>query len=202
MTIDAAVHVPDGVRAGRIILLNGASSSGKSTLARWLQAVLPEPFLHLSSDHLVDGGAIPGRRETSGAFGWPGQMRSRFFAGFHRCIPAMAEAGNNLIVDHIIEYASWRTELAQLLAGFDVFLIGVHCDADELDRRERERGDRRPGEGRAHLEENRIHELGPYDATIDTSAGVTDGQAVRLAEQHASHDGPSVLTVRRSAAWP
>ena len=50
---------------GRIILLNGASSSGKSTLARELQAELDTPFLYLSSDQLVDGGAIPGRRDES-----------------------------------------------------------------------------------------------------------------------------------------
>ena len=35
---------------GAIIMLNGASSSGKSTLARGLQTVLADPFLHLSSD--------------------------------------------------------------------------------------------------------------------------------------------------------
>lgn len=41
---------------GKIIILNGASSSGKSTLARQLQDLLDQPFLHVSSDQLVDGG--------------------------------------------------------------------------------------------------------------------------------------------------
>jgi chloramphenicol 3-O phosphotransferase len=41
---------------------------------------------------------------------------TRFFDGFHRCIPAIAEAGNNLIVEtHIIEFPQWRHSLAQLL---------------------------------------------------------------------------------------
>jgi chloramphenicol 3-O phosphotransferase len=165
--------VSEQAAQGGIILLNGASSSGKSTLARMVQSAAPEPFLHLSSDHLVDAGAIPSRRDTSGPFGWPGMMRSRFFDGFHRCIPAMAAAGNNLIVDHIIEYAAWRDQLARLLDGFDVLLVGVHCHPDELDRREHRRGDRRPGEGRAHLEDNRIHEFGPYDIEVDATDGVT-----------------------------
>ena len=154
-----------------IILLNGASSSGKSTLARALQDRLDMPFLHLSSDQLVDGGAIPRRREPSGPFNWIDAMRPRFFDGFHRCLPAMAAAGNDLIVDHIIELPSWRAQLAGLLSGHDVFLVGVHCDVGELERRERLRGDRRAGEGRAHLLENRIHDLGPYDLEVDTTEG-------------------------------
>jgi chloramphenicol 3-O phosphotransferase len=165
------VPVPRG--RGRIIFLHGASSSGKSTLAKALQAALDEPFLHVSSDHLVESGILPERRDHGGSFDWWHQMRPRFFAGFHRCLPALAEAGNDLIVDHIIEFASWRRELTVLLAGLDVYLIGVHCDLDELDRRERERGDRRPGEGRTHVEVDGIHTFGPYDLEVETTAGVT-----------------------------
>ncbi len=76
-------------------------------------------------------------------------------------------AGNDLIVEHIIEFRAWRTDLARLLDGLDVFLIGVHCDLAEIDRRERARGDRRIGEGRAHVETDLIHSLGPYDLDID-----------------------------------
>ena len=157
---------------GAMIVLNGASSSGKSTLGRHLQDVLDQPFLHLSSDQLVDGGALPRRRDATGPFAWSNHLRPIFFDGFHRCIPALASAGNNLVVDHIIEYRSWRLQLADLLADFDVFLVGVHCDDNELTRRERHRGNRRIGEGRAHLQENQIHQLGPYDLDVETSAGV------------------------------
>ena len=166
---------------GAIIMLNGASSSGKSTLARGLQTVLADPFLHLSSDQLVDGGALPNRRNESAPFGWPGTMRTRFFDGFHRCIPAMAAAGNNLVVDHIIEYPEWRDQLRQLLEGLGVFLVGVHCDLDELDRREEARGDRRIGEGRTHVEADGIHGFGAYDLEIDTTSGVSSSLAERLA---------------------
>jgi hypothetical protein len=89
---------------------------------------------------------LPQRTGDSGPFDWWHKVRPRFFAGFHRCLPALAAAGNDLIVEHIIEFRSWRVELAGLLAGLDVFLVGVHCDLEEIDRRERERGDRRVGE--------------------------------------------------------
>jgi chloramphenicol 3-O phosphotransferase len=156
---------------GRIIFLNGASSSGKSTLAKAIQVALAEPFLHVSSDHLVASGMLPARRDPEGPFGWWQQMRPRFFAGFHRCLPALAGAGNDLIVEHIIEFRSWRQDLARLLEGLDVFLVGVHCDLAEIDRRERERGDRRIGEGRAHVDTDLIHTLGRYDFNVDTTHG-------------------------------
>lgn len=138
-----------------------------------LQAALDEPFLYVSADQFIAAGMLPQRREKGGSFDWWREVRPRFFAGFHRCIPALAKAGNDLVVEHIIEFSTWRTELAALLTGIDVFLIGVHCALDELDARERLRGDRRAGEGRAHIEINCIHQLGPYDLEVDTTAGVT-----------------------------
>jgi len=100
-------HPPDR-GPGRIIFLNGASSSGKSMLAKAMQEAMPEPFLHVSSDHLVASGMLPARRDPDGPFAWWQQMRPRFFDGFHRCLPALAAAGNDLIVEHIIEFRAWR----------------------------------------------------------------------------------------------
>jgi chloramphenicol 3-O phosphotransferase len=172
-------HPPDH-GPGRIIFLNGASSSGKSTLAKTMQQALPEPFLHVSSDHLVASGILPARREPDGPFAWWQQMRPRFFDGFHRCLPALAAAGNDLIVEHIIEFRTWREHLAALLDGLDVFLVGVHCDLAEIDRRERDRGDRRAGEGRSHVETDLIHTFGPYDFDIDTTAAAPSAVAAAV----------------------
>jgi len=52
-------------------------------------------------------------------------------------------------------------------------LIGVHCDLAETGRRERDRADRRPGEGRAHAETGLIHTFGPYDFDAGTTHGVS-----------------------------
>ena len=141
-----------------MILLNGASSSGKSSLARALQEALPEPFLHVSSDHFVAAGMVPERRDDGGPFDWWHQVRPRFFDGFHRCLPALTAASNDLIVEHVIEFPSWRAGLAELLADTDVFFVGVHCGLAELDRR---------------VLENKIHTFGPYDFEVDTTGGVT-----------------------------
>ena len=109
---------------------------------------------------------LPNRRAEGGDFGWA-IMRPRFFGAFHRCLPAIARAENNLVVDHVIEFADWMRELVELLAPFDVFFVGVHCPLAELERRERERGDRMIGEARDHLAV--VHSFGQYDYEIDST---------------------------------
>ena len=150
---------------GKIILINGASSSGKSTLARQLQQTLPIPCWHFSFDHLRDSNALPMARVRSGEFDWSA-MRPAVFDGFHGCLPVLAEAGNNLIVDHIIENEMWMSDLVKLLAGLDVFFVGVHCPLPELERRERERGNRRVGEARTDYQV--VHGFAEYDLEIDS----------------------------------
>jgi chloramphenicol 3-O phosphotransferase len=193
--------VPTPRGPGRIILLNGASSSGKSTVAAALQDALDEPFLHVSSDQFIAAGMLPRRREDGGPFDWWRQMRPRFFAGFHRCLPALAHAGNDLIVEHIIEFPRWRDQLAVLLAHLDVFLVGVHCSLDELDRRERTRGDRRIGEGRTHVEVDGIHTFGPYDLDVDTTTGVSDELAESILTAWRHRAPPKALSPRSAGIW-
>ena len=154
------------MQPGKIILINGASSSGKSTLARAVQQQLDEPFWHLSIDHLRESGVLPLDRVRAGDFEWK-SMRPAFFQGFHNALPAIATAGNNLIVDHIVETRVWMSNLLSLLDAFDVYFVGVHCPLDELERREALRGDRRIGEARGDFET--IHDFVVYDLQVDTT---------------------------------
>jgi chloramphenicol 3-O phosphotransferase len=161
---------------GKIILLNGASSSGKSTLAQGLQATLDEPFWHFSIDHLRVVNVLPQERIESGEFSWR-ELRPHFFEGFHRCLPALVAAGNNLIVEHIVETEAWLQRLLQLLDGEDVFFVGVHCPLPELERRELVRGNRRIGEARADFETT--HTFGSYDCEVSATLPLEDNvQAV------------------------
>jgi chloramphenicol 3-O phosphotransferase len=154
------------VTKSKIILLNGASSAGKSTLAKAIQRDIEEPFWHIASDQFVEAKMLPQRRDEGGEFAWS-VMRPRFFDAFHRCLPAIASAGNNLIIDHVIEFATWMNELVELLVPFDVFFVAVHCSLAELEHRERERGDRMIGEAYDHLQV--VHTFGGYDFEIDTT---------------------------------
>lgn len=167
--------------SGKVILLNGASSSGKSSLARALQAVLDEPFWHISIDHLLAAGVLPKDRIDSGDFSWS-ELRPLFFDGFHRCVPALAQAGNNLIVEHIVETEAWLLRLLDFTVELDVFYVAVHCPLPELERREQERGDRRIGEARGDFEA--IHAFGEYDfEVLSTEPVARNAMAVHAAWQ-------------------
>ena len=86
---------------GSVIFLNGASSSGKSTIARAAQALLPQPFWHYSIDHLLQARVLPRERIDSAEFRWS-DLRPNFFEGFHRTIPARRQPGM---------ISSWSTSL-------------------------------------------------------------------------------------------
>ena len=107
-------------------------------------------------------------------------MRPSVFKGIHHCIPALASAGNNLIVDHIIESKSWLDNLIQLLAGFDVFFVGLYCSLVELERREIQRGNRRIGEARTDAQI--VHSFGVYDLELNSEQSVEATAEVLIAE--------------------
>ena len=157
--------------SGAIIFLNGASSSGKSSIARALQAKIEAPFWNISIDHLRDAGVLPLDRVRRGDFDWK-TLREPFFEGFHSSLAAYALAGNNLIVEHIIETKDWLFRLLDLLGSHDVFFVGVHCPLEELERREVARGDRRIGDARRDF--YTAHAYAEYDLELDSTQSPSD----------------------------
>ena len=183
---------------GKIILLNGASSSGKSSLARALQARIEEPFWHISIDHLRDSGVLPMARIRAGEFRWA-TMRDAFFEGFEQSLLAYVRCGNNLIVEHIMESRAWLLRLAGLLVGQDAFFVGLHCDLAELERREIARGDRRVGDARRDF--HQIHSYCLYDLELD-SAAPPELNAERLIGAWSSRAAPSAFQRLLAEAAP
>jgi chloramphenicol 3-O phosphotransferase len=152
-----------------IIFLHGASSSGKSTIAKALQQRIEKPFWHISIDHLRDAGVLPSGRFKSGEFRWA-DARKPFFNGFHRSLRAYADAGNSLILEHILDTEGWLEELVDLLAEHDVFFAAVHCPLEILVQREAARGDRPVGSAKQDFET--IHAGKRYDIELQSEDGV------------------------------
>ena len=69
------------------------------------------------------------------------------------------------MVDYIIETPATWAEFGQFLHGHDVFLIGLHCPAEELERREQARADRRAGDARRDAET--VHTFTHDDLELD-----------------------------------
>ncbi len=146
-----------------IVFLHGASSSGKSTLASALRKRTDRPFLHLSIDHLRDSGAW----DPSSYLDWRAE-RSKFFAGFHSAVAAFADAGNDTILEHILDTAGWHAELQSLFQEHDVLFVGLFTGVAELCAREQARGDREIGS--AVKDQRSIHQNIQYDIELDGAA--------------------------------
>ncbi|MFG2312915.1 chloramphenicol phosphotransferase CPT family protein [Streptomyces sp. NPDC048566] len=160
--------------SGRIIFLNGTSSSGKSSIARELLNILGGGvFFHLAVDAF---NAMRSKRELRAEELAAALRRTRM--GFHRSIAAMAEAGNNLVVDHVLS-EPWRLlDCLTVLRPEDVLFVGVHCPLDELTRRELARGDR--PSGLAAHQYGLVHAHGDYDLECDTSTASPHECAQRI----------------------
>lgn len=179
------------IDAARIILLNGVGSAGKTSLARALQAVTAEPYLHIQMDAFID--MLPAHLQehadgfsyvTEQVAGKPqvvittGPVGARCLLGMRHAVAAMAGQGNNLIVDDVL-MGDEQAEYDRLLAGFHVHWVGVFAPLDVLEARERDRGDRLIGLARWQFD--RVHRGMRYDLEIDTSQLSPDEGARRIA---------------------
>lgn len=163
--------------AGKIILIHGASSAGKTTLATAVQESFPLPLLHLSYDLFIDGNIVPWKRFRDKDFEWA-QERPKVLNGFWHWWPVMAKAGNNLIIDHIIEREEDLALLLKLFAGIDVYFVALHCSLETLERREQARGNRRPGDARSDL--SFVHDGKIYDLELDSEMATVEANVEAL----------------------
>ncbi len=190
MPVDGAkLHPP-----GTIVILNGASSSGKSSILTHLQRMLtgmPDgapwhngPWLNAGIDKFIF--MLPGSYlnrplwdEVLGKADHAGLHGHRLMAGMHHALAALARQGNHLLVDHVLVEPSWVEECARLFAELTAYLIGIHCPLEVLEARERERKDRTLGQAR--LQFDRVHRHGVYDLEIDSSTADAEACAARIA---------------------
>ena len=150
---------------GQIIFLNGASSSGKGSIAKALQGILEKPCVHLCIDDYL-GAFQKGLWNNKEVVQWEWP---NIIAGFHAAAAAIARAGNLVIVDDVLEEEPpWIENMLTFFDGLDVTFVGVHCPLEELERREKERGDRRQGMARQQFEQ--VHAQAIYDVEVDTLA--------------------------------
>jgi len=164
----------------QVIVLNGVGSVGKSSVAKALQTITTEPFLHVAMDAFID--MLP-----EGMIGHPdgltfaasqdrghpslaistGPVMQRAMRGMLHAIAAMADQGNNIIVDDVMLGDARARQYSQALLQHNVHFVGLFAPLDVLEARERQRGDRLPGLARWQYE--RVHQGMTYDLAIDTA---------------------------------
>ncbi len=173
----------DGVtiddRSARIILLNGTTSAGKSTLARAIQRRLdPQPVL-TGLDAFVFPSFPPAWNDTPTGCLFEktpdGAVHLRLGPGgialtkaFHPSVAAMANEGLSVIVDDCLFEPWLLQDWLDVLSGHHITFVGVYCDLAEAERRELQRGDRQIGQVLGQI--GQVHLHGDYDISVDTTA--------------------------------
>lgn len=171
-----------------MIVLNGGSSSGKSGIARCLQAVLPDPWLALGIDTLL--GAMPASMQASDTgieFAPDGEVIvgpefRTLQAAWIEGVAAMARAGARVIVDEVfLGGADSQQQWQKALGGLRVLWVGVRCDSAVAAGREVARGDRVAG--MAASQADVVHRGMAYDLEVDT----THAESMECARAIAAH---------------
>ncbi|MBR6029368.1 MAG: AAA family ATPase [Clostridia bacterium] len=160
---------------GRIILLNGPSSSGKSTLAKALQALIREKRNEMYGIVSIDDFMKIAEDETiyeDDVFEISGDM----------CAKAIDEmrTAPGVIIDHVITSRRIFDQLREMLGAYALYLVRVTCPHEELLRREAERGNRCPGS--AEASEKYLYPQEGYDLTVNTFAASPEACAAVIAD--------------------
>ena len=148
---------------GKVIFLNGTSSSGKSTIGKELQKTLKEPYLLISIDDYLN--CLPDTFLEDNKL--LAKSITILLDGFNASCEAIARAGNNVIVDHVLQEPDWVSPCVRAFRDLKVIFVGVRCPLDVLEAREKARDERQNGMARYQYE--RVHSHNIYDIEVDTS---------------------------------
>ncbi|MBR3879079.1 MAG: AAA family ATPase [Clostridia bacterium] len=145
----------------KIILLNGPSSSGKSTLSRALQKQLQVSlFVNYSIVSIDDFMKLGTNKKIHEAdfFEISGDMCKQVINDL--------EKYDGVIIDHVIVSERIFDKLNEMLEQYSILLVQVTCPREVLKEREKAREDRCIGSAEASYEH--LYPKFGYDVTVDT----------------------------------
>jgi chloramphenicol 3-O phosphotransferase len=164
---------------GRVIVLNGIGSVGKSSTAKALQKIAAEPLLHVPGDAFLEmmpeklwgdrdwitfsQNEMSGRAEVEIRMG---AGLERLMAGMRASVAALARTGNSCVVDDVMLSSRDQEGYRRAMEGRPIQFVGLHAPLDVLEQRERNRGDRIIG--LARWQWDRVHIGIDYDFEINT----------------------------------
>jgi chloramphenicol 3-O phosphotransferase len=186
---------------GKVIFLNGPSSSGKTSIAKLLQEKLPEPYLRVGIDQLIE--MMPARlNDWEGntieklGFYWEkdhdtyGKKISRIQMGpyaqkinnaLRSIVLTMLKEGFNIIVDDVCISRESFFRWQKILSIYNTLYVGISAPVEILELREKARGDRVHGSARAQHEVS--HDGNQYNLMLDTSTNSIEECVAKIITQ-------------------
>jgi len=169
----------------KIIFLNGCASAGKTTLAKAIQYCSEEPYLFVGIDALFS--ALPKKlvgfsekNEKEGfryvvnpETGVLTEMRVSPYAGkVFSCLPKviklLADNGLNIIFDECNFHYELVENYKIFFSNHKFFSIGVKCDLETMEEREKLRSNRVIGMAKIFHQSAKNFRY-PYDLIVDTA---------------------------------
>ena len=178
---------------GRIVVLNGAPRSGKSSIAAAIQAQVPGSWINLGVDahmRMTPPQLLPGVGLR------PGGERPdlepavvQLYSALYDSIAAHSRLGLNVVVD--VGHHDWYSRplgilpaCARRLAGLPAYLVGVRCPIEVIMERRRANpqgylaGDGIPEP--VQRWQDAVHRPGIYDLEVDSSVLTPEAAAARI----------------------
>lgn len=169
-------HQSKAMKYGSVIILNGPSASGKSSIQKaWQNLKMPELWLKLGIDNLFDFPMPDITPDNLSYWQSPNNIRwvsitkdnlgksivnlhvgkdgEKVMLAMNSAIKAYVEHGLNVIVDYIAYNKTWFSDLEHKLAPYRVFYVAVDISLAELERREAKRKTSPTGHARSHYQQ-------------------------------------------------
>lgn len=166
-----------------IILLNGPTSSGKTSIVRAIQNISDRMWIHIGIDTFIgmlhskfcengekakEGFLFTQSKNDKGQFVTEitsSAMGKKLAESIPDTVALLSNRGFDVMVDECLfddEIECYK----EVLKGHDVCYVGVMCDLETLEQREKDRGDRILGCARGMFD--RLHKT-TYDLTVNTA---------------------------------
>ncbi len=153
-----------------VILLNGPSSSGKSTLAQALRNLILTEANEAYEVVSIDDFMKISKTETiyeDDVYEISGDMCSK--------VLELLEAGYGVIIDHVITSERIFEQLKTSLRSCSILMVNITCPLDILLNRESMRGDRCIGSAEASFKY--LYPKEGYDLVVDTGTTAPEENA-------------------------
>lgn len=167
-----------------IIFLNGTSSAGKTSTAKKIQELYPEPMLHIGIDHFVfstdprflgegaeshlgyqfirkDDSFGPKIEIQKGPFG------KQLSQALHRAMRVVVDHRIHLVIDDLLFTEEDFRDYLELFGNLEVFFVALKPPLHVVEAREKARGDRGIGLTRGLYD--LVYQDKIFDLEIDTS---------------------------------